>query len=431
MSLTFPRTLCAAVTIVAALAMSSPARVARGDEAAEDAPAAEQQAVEVDANSDADAEVATAKPALRVVPAGGSTEMVQYVSDAMRAISEYEGDPATADRYRLSMCLNIIEAADVGLESAPSDNEANVLTIVKLMAMERMQDIAQQQLQRTEELIRSDERPAVAGVGWGRFTQKAMQKWGEWSDEEKKQFKSTLLSDLPEDEQLFKVRAGSIRSVASYLARGDEDSGRQLLEEAVEIMQSHDNPAAESVVARLQGTLRRLELLDNPMELSGVQVDGTPLDWESYRGKVVLVDFWATWCGPCRAELPNVKEMYAAYHDKGFDVVGVSLDTSLEKVEEFVEAQEIPWANLYGEDEEHDGWDHPMATYYGISGIPTAILVDQQGRAVDLNARGVRLRDELQRLLGDPVESPTEGDEAETDASDAQATAAAETDPAT
>ena len=83
------------------------------------------------------------------------------------------------------------------------------------------------------------------------------------------------------------------------------------------------------------------------LELSGKFLDGNELDWASYRGKVVLVDYWATWCGPCRAEVPNVLENYLKYHDKGFDVIGISLDDKRSDAEDYVKQTNIPWPSLF------------------------------------------------------------------------------------
>ncbi|MEE2706262.1 MAG: TlpA disulfide reductase family protein [Planctomycetota bacterium] len=165
-----------------------------------------------------------------------------------------------------------------------------------------------------------------------------------------------------------------------------------------------DDAQIASFADRLKGTARRLNLPGNPIELSGKLLDGTELDWASYKGKVVLVDFWATWCGPCIRELPNVVENYEKYHDRGFEVLGISLDTDRAKTEEFVEVRKIPWKSLFSDDAKTNGWKHPMVTHYGIGGIPTVILVNQQGNVVSLNARGPELGRLLAELL--PSEDP-------------------------
>ena len=114
----------------------------------------------------------------------------------------------------------------------------------------------------------------------------------------------------------------------------------------------------------------------------------------------MLVDFWATWCGPCIAEMPNVLAAYEKYHDKGFEVVGVSLDTDRDALETFLKEKEIPWTILY-EEPQGQGWQHPLASYYGITGIPTVILVGRNGKVVTMDVRGEKLGEELGKLFKD------------------------------
>jgi thiol-disulfide isomerase/thioredoxin len=115
---------------------------------------------------------------------------------------------------------------------------------------------------------------------------------------------------------------------------------------------------------------------------------------------VVLVDFWATWCGPCVAEIPNMIEQYSKYHAKGFEIVGVSLDEDREARVQFVGEKKIPWPVLF-EKSEGEGWRHPLATYYGITGIPQLILIGRDGNVITLNARGEKLGEKLAELFKD------------------------------
>ena len=122
---------------------------------------------------------------------------------------------------------------------------------------------------------------------------------------------------------------------------------------------------------------------------------GNPLSIAIYKGNVVLLDFWATWCPPCRAELPNVIKTYGAYHTKGFEIIGISLDKDREKLASFTKEKNMTWPQYF------DGlqWENKLAVKYGISSIPATFLLDGQGTIIGKDLRGEDLDQAVAKAL--------------------------------
>ena len=166
-----------------------------------------------------------------------------------------------------------------------------------------------------------------------------------------------------------------------------------------------DKALAEQAKARAENGRRRSGLIGQPFTVEGVQADGSAFDWAKYQGKVVLLDFWATWCGPCLQEIPNIDAAYKKYKAKGFEVVGINLDDDSQQVVRFLEVQPLPWATVFSADPKAVGFEHPLAVKCGIDAIPFLVLVDREGKVNALHVRGEKLQQKLAELLG-PVDEP-------------------------
>lgn len=124
-------------------------------------------------------------------------------------------------------------------------------------------------------------------------------------------------------------------------------------------------------------------------------IEGKTVHFNDLKGKYILVDFWASWCGPCRAENPNVLKAYQQYKDKNFTVVGISLDKEEAKWKKAVADDKMPWLQL----SDLEGFENEVATYYNIRAIPFSFLLDPQGKIIARGLRGEELQQKLFSLL--------------------------------
>jgi thiol-disulfide isomerase/thioredoxin len=122
----------------------------------------------------------------------------------------------------------------------------------------------------------------------------------------------------------------------------------------------------------------------------------TNLKLSDLRGKVVLIDFWASWCGPCRRENPNVVKIYNRYKDKGFTIMSVSLDKDLTKWKAAIEADQLSWPNHVSD---LGGWQSKVSRLYEVGSVPFTLLIDQEGKIINTNLRGAALESELEKLF--------------------------------
>jgi peroxiredoxin len=146
---------------------------------------------------------------------------------------------------------------------------------------------------------------------------------------------------------------------------------------------------------KVQTDLKRLDQVGKPApSFAAEDIQGQPVRLASYHGKYVLLDFWATWCGPCIAELPRLQAAYQTYRDAGFEIIGVSLDETKTAVVDFVKSRKIPWRQVC-----NNGGSADLVEAFGVNSIPATYLIDPEGTIIRLDLRGKALDETLKRLL--------------------------------
>lgn len=156
-----------------------------------------------------------------------------------------------------------------------------------------------------------------------------------------------------------------------------------------------ESESAKRLQTQMKGEMKLIKGAVAP-DFAQDDPDGKPINLSDFRGKYVLVDFWASWCGPCRKENPHVLKLYNKYHDMGFEILGVSLDKKKEPWVKAIEKDKLPWNHV----SDLKGWSNEVSNMYGVKSIPHTILLDQEGRIIARNLRSNTLAHELKKIFG-------------------------------
>ena len=341
------------------------------------------------------------------LPDGSADELLSFIEQVQQTpLPEGQRTREKSIGFFRAQIAAVLAACDK-LDSMTPDSKTQIRVIEeRFMAYQNLAKIDETAAAKLTELVRqyrNDQRPSIIRLISGYQLESATPGFFSLNDQQQTQ----LIDDLLIYMEQFGLDRTSY-GVASALAEALESSGMagpavRVIDSLIRELRRTGDPRAAQQIARYEGTARRLKLPGSFMEVTGTTVDGEDFDWKSYRGKVVLVDFWASWCGPCRAEIPNMKAQFEKYSDKGFEIVGVSLDKTLDEYHACIDQEEISWISLMSQKENERGWDHPLAVHYGVSGIPLAILVDRDGKVVSMNATGAELNQLLAEILDDPT----------------------------
>ena len=305
----------------------------------------------------------------------------------------------------------LVKLAKTILTSGKDLTSANLSALqqaVEVLSKRSEPEGAIQLARNVEEAFRENAEPQLALGAWDLYASRVQ----ETSDA-----MAIIQSDKPADQDPARARAAIDALMAKIpspwtsfflvqMAIKVEYSGRPLIaKEMIEVAKTQvdnlkDPEAKEELDRNCKQFMSRIGILNKPMNLSElVDVAGKPLDLARYKGKVVLVDFWATWCGPCLQEIPNIEDAFLTHSKDGFEVIGVNLDEDRASLDSFLKSKNLPWSTYVSSKPDAVGFDTPLAKEIGISSIPFIAIIGKDGNVAGIHVRGRKITDKIVELL--------------------------------
>lgn len=343
------------------------------------------------------------------VPEGTPEQLLDYLKHLRNqrpAAMDYEGIMGFQEKLNRAMAT----AADRILAANPTPGQAQIALRTKMVALSMLERLGDEQAGDKLAKVPDELKAAgmvklaheAAGFLLGHRLRHSIGASREAMEGLIGEVKEYLGASPGQNEAHLAIMAAQ---VAEY--SGNAELAEKTYLELGQLLAKSDDQMVADLGEKMEGAARRMGLVGNTLEISGTTLGGQELDWSQYKGKAVLVVFWATWCGPCRAEIPNIRDAYEAYHDRGFEVLAINCDEERQAVEDFLASNPVPWPVLFSDDPDARGMDNPMAQKYGIMAIPATFFVGKSGKVLSLQARGPALRELLAEQYGPADESPT------------------------
>lgn len=318
------------------------------------------------------------------------------------AIADFQSGGTTA--------ANVVAEAESLLQNTASFTNVNLNVLaqaIELFDSQSQTDYALQLAKKTEEACRDHSETQIALASWQLHASRL--------EEAKKVATLADPSSAEVDEQQAKQVAGALLEKidspwsAFFLAKVANDleyTGRIETAKGLVSVASSQLEKIKNEETRNELTLickqfdQRLGLLNNVLDMSSlVDLEGKPIDMERYKGKVVLVDFWASWCRPCIQEIPNIEKVFQEKNKDGFEVIGVNLDEDRSKLDAFLTSKQLAWTTYVSNDAEAKGFNAPIAKNIGIAAIPFIAVIGRDGKVAAIHVRGPKVESKIAELL--------------------------------